>query len=46
MKKGPFPKPLNRLNVVIDCDLFGNQLLNDGDSLLIDINDIDEDDIF
>ena len=45
-EKGPFPKPLNRLSVELDCDLYGDNLLMPSDSLLIDINDIDEDDIF
>ncbi len=45
-EKGPFPKPLNRLSVELDCELSGGQFYNEGDSLLIDIKDIDEDDIF
>ena len=45
-EKGPFPEPRNRLSVELDCDQFGDQFLNEGDSLLIDIDDIDEDDIF
>lgn len=45
-EKGPFPKPLSRLSVELDCELSGDQLFNESDSLSIDINDIDEDDIF
>ena len=44
--KGPFPRPLSQLSVEIDCDLYGDQHLNEADSLLMDIREIDEDDIF
>ena len=45
-EKGPFPKPLKRLSVELDCDLYNNVHLIEGDSLLLDIEEIDEDDIF
>jgi len=43
-EKGPFPKPLNRLSVEIDCDVFNNLQTNEPDSLINEIEQIDEDD--
>ncbi|MDA0194756.1 MAG: transglycosylase domain-containing protein [Bacteroidetes bacterium] len=43
-EKGPFPKPLNRLSVEIDCDVYNNLQTNGPDSLMNEVERIDEDD--
>jgi len=45
-EKGPFPKPRNQLTVELDCSKYGDGLLNQSDSLMMDIDEINEDDIF
>ncbi|MEQ9423381.1 MAG: transglycosylase domain-containing protein [Cyclobacteriaceae bacterium] len=44
-EKGPFPKPPNRLSIEIDCEIYGS-VLNEPDSLMNTIDEINEDDIF
>jgi len=43
-QKGPFAKPLNRLSVEIDCDVYNNLRTNELDSLMNEVEQIDEDD--
>ena len=43
-QKGPFAKPLNRLSVEINCDVYNNLRTNELDSLMNEVEQIDEDD--